>query len=99
MASWSQRVSETVAPYRLRLIPDRMPDHEAVRIRRLDVPPRPRPFGIADRVPAQARDRHVGVGGAGVDRDPAAGAGFAVALERAGGEGGVEGAAAGGGEG
>src|SRR6185312_1284264 len=42
--------------------------------------------GVADGVPAQPGDHHVGVGGVGVDRDPLAGARFAVALQRTGGE-------------
>ena len=54
------------------------------------VPRGPEPLRVADGVPAQAGDHRVGVGGVGVDRDPAARARLAVALQRAGGERGVE---------
>src|ERR1700733_12753148 len=67
-----------------------MTDYEAFRVGRLRVPARTRALGISYGVPAEAGDGHVGVGGTGVDGDPAAGAGFAVALQLAGGEGGVE---------
>src|SRR5690348_11833483 len=71
-------------------VPGRVADDEAFGVRRLGVPAGAGAGGVADRVPAQAGDHRVGVGGVGVDRDPAPGAGFAVGLEGAGGEGDVE---------
>ena len=52
------------------------------------------PPGVAGGVEAQPGDRHVGVAGVGVDRDPLARAGLAVALQRAGDQRGAEQAAA-----